>query len=77
VEHERKGQSFNWDGLRVTFLWPEISPEKVAPTAKNNDSLVVRLEYGQRSFLLPGDAKKQVEYTILSAMMRECFARMC
>jgi len=66
VEHERKGQSFNWDGLRVTFLWPEISPEKVAPTAKNNDSLVVRLEYGQLSFLLPGDAKKQVEYTILS-----------
>jgi competence protein ComEC len=66
VEHERKGQSFDWDGVRVTFLWPEISADEVAPTAKNNDSLVVRLEYGQRSFLLPGDAEKQVEYTMLS-----------
>jgi competence protein ComEC len=66
VEHERKGQSFDWDGVRVTFLWPEISPDEVAPTAKNNDSLVLRLEYGQRSFLLPGDAEKQVENTMLS-----------
>jgi competence protein ComEC len=66
VEHERKGRSFDWDGVRVTFLWPEISPDEVAPTAKNNDSLVLRLEYGQRSFLLPGDAEKQVEYTMLS-----------
>ena len=66
VEHERKGESFDWDGVRVAFLWPEISPDEVAPTAKNNDSLVLRLEYGQRSFLLPGDAEKQVEYTMLS-----------
>jgi competence protein ComEC len=50
----------------VTFLWPEISADEVAPMDKNNDSLVVRLEYGHRSFLLPGDAEKQVEYTKLS-----------
>jgi len=66
VEYERKGQSFDWDGVRATFLWPEISRDEVTPTAKNNDSLVLRLEYGQRSFLLPGDAEKQVEYTMLS-----------
>jgi competence protein ComEC len=66
VEYERKGESFDWDGVRVTFLWPEISQDEVAPIAKNNDSLVLRLEYGQRSFLLPGDAEKQVEYTMLS-----------
>jgi competence protein ComEC len=66
VEHEQKGESFEWDGVRVTFLWPEISPDEVAPAAKNNDSLVLRLEYGQRSFLLPGDAEKQVEYSMLS-----------
>lgn len=66
LEHERKGQSFDWDGVRVTILWPEIAPEEIAPAAKNNDSLIMRLEYGQRSFLLPGDAEKQVEYTMLS-----------
>jgi competence protein ComEC len=66
MEHERNGQSFDWDGVHVTFLWPEISADEVAPMDKNNDSLVVRLEYGHRSFLLLGDAEKQVEYTMLS-----------
>jgi competence protein ComEC len=34
--------------------------------AKNNDSLVVRLRYGDRTVLLPGDAEKQVEYSMLA-----------
>jgi competence protein ComEC len=49
----------------VDLLWPEISPDEVAPSAKNNDSLVIRLHYEDRSILLPGDAEKQVEYAIL------------
>jgi competence protein ComEC len=48
------------------FLWPEIVPEEVAPSAKNNDSLVLRLRYGNRSLLLPGDAEKQVEQELLT-----------
>lgn len=66
VEHELRGQSFVWDGVKVDFLWPEIGPEEVRPTAKNNDSLVVRLSYGERSMLLPGDAEKQVEYAMMA-----------
>jgi competence protein ComEC len=66
VEHERSGQSFLWDGVQVEVLWPEISSQEVAPLAKNNDSLVIRFQYGDRSILLPGDAEKQVEYTMLS-----------
>jgi competence protein ComEC len=65
IEHELRGQSFVWDGVTVDFLWPEIRPEEVAPTAKNNDSLVVRLRYGERSLLLPGDAEKEVECAML------------
>ena len=61
-----RGQSFRWDGIDGEFLWPEIVPEEVAPSAKNNDSLVLHLRYGSRSFLLPGDAEKQVEREILS-----------
>src|SRR4029077_10262802 len=34
--------------------------------AKNNDSLVLRLRYGSRTVLLPGDAEKDVERTWLS-----------
>ena len=66
IEHEIRGQSFLWDGVQVDFLWPQISPEEVAPSAKNNDSLVVRLQYKERSVLLPGDAEKQAEYAMLS-----------
>jgi len=66
VEHQRRGQSFLWDGVQMDFLWPEISPEEVAPEAKNNDSLVIRLRYKDRTILLPGDAEKQVEYAMLA-----------
>jgi competence protein ComEC len=66
IEHELHGQSFLWDGVQVDFLWPQISPEEIAQSAKNNDSLVVRLQYKERSVLLPGDAEKQAEYAMLS-----------
>jgi competence protein ComEC len=62
IEHERRTASFLWDGVQVDVLWPEIAPEEVAPLAKNNDSMVVRLKYGDRTILLPGDGEKQVEY---------------
>jgi len=66
VEHEKRGPSFLWDGVQVDFLWPESAPEEIAPLAKNNDSLVIRLRYGHRAIFLPGDAEKQVEYTMLA-----------
>jgi len=50
----------------VDFLWPEEHGGNVEAVAKNNDSLVVRLRYGERTILLPGDAEKPVEYTMLS-----------
>jgi len=66
VEHELRGKSFRWDGVDGEFLWPEMALEEVAPSAKNNDSLVLRLHYGSRTILLPGDAEKQVEREIIS-----------
>ena len=66
IEHALRGESFHWDGVDGDFLWPEIVPEEVAPSAKNNDSLVLRLRFGSETFLLPGDAEKQVEREILS-----------
>jgi len=66
IEHELRGKSFRWDGVDGEFLWPEIAPEEVASSAKNNDSLVLRLRYGNETLLLPGDAEKQVEREILS-----------
>ena len=66
VVHELRGEHLDWDGAQLAFLWPQIVPEEVAPTVKNDDSLVFRIRYGQRSLLLPGDAEKSSERAILS-----------
>ena len=65
IEHEHRGRGFLWDGVQVDILWPEIAADEVASEAKNNDSIVVRMQYGDRTVLLTGDAEKQVEYTML------------
>lgn len=66
IEYETRGTSVALDGAQGAFLWPEISEAQPAVAAKNNDSLVLRLKYGERTFLLPGDAEKQVENSLVA-----------
>jgi competence protein ComEC len=66
IEHELRGKTFLWDGVKGEILWPEIPPEQIAPAAKNDDSVVLLLRYGNRSVMLPGDAEKQAEGAILA-----------
>jgi competence protein ComEC len=66
VVHEIRGDAFSWDGVEAQLLWPEIAPAEIGPPPKNNDLLVLRLKYGERSMMLPGDAEKQAENSILS-----------
>jgi competence protein ComEC len=66
IKHEIRGQIFNWDGVEGEFLWPETAATQIAPSAKNNDSLVLRLKFGDRTLLFPGDAEKAVERAMLS-----------
>ena len=65
VEHELRGKSFDWDGVKGEFLWPETESANIAAEATNDDSLVLRLKYGNRNILLPGDAERQAELRIL------------
>jgi competence protein ComEC len=65
IVHEVRGNAFSWDGVEAQFLWPETPPEEVGPSPKNNDSLVLRLKYGDRTLMLPGDAEKQAESAVL------------
>jgi competence protein ComEC len=65
VEYETRGRHFLLDEVQGESLWPEISPVKAAVAAKNNDSLVLRLKYRNRTLLLPGDAEKQAEHAML------------
>lgn len=66
MEHELRGNSFDWDGVQGEFLWPETESASITNEAKNDDSLVLRLHYGNRNILLPGDAEKEAERGILA-----------
>ena len=66
IVHETRGTTFAWDGAEARFLWPEPAQDAMLTEPKNDDSLVLHLKYGNREFLLPGDAEKQAENSILS-----------
>jgi len=63
VRHLKQGDSFSTDGVAGTVLWPEDLSE--SPVAKNDDSLVIRLNDGTQSLLLPGDIERPSERKIL------------
>ncbi len=65
VVHARRGQIFSL-GASTTMevLWPETDPSNLE---SNTSSIVVRVAYGDTSFVLTGDAPKQVEeYLVLA-----------
>ena len=61
----REGLSFIFGGVHFDVLAPSTDYQP-APTAKNNDSLVLQLTFGKHVFLLTGDMEKQVEAHLLS-----------
>jgi competence protein ComEC len=58
------GRRFAYGGADMEVLAP-FADYLPAETPKNNDSLVLRLRYGQRSFLLSGDIEKPIERRML------------
>jgi competence protein ComEC len=62
--HEFHGRRFDWDGASGEFLWPEARLNS-NPEATNDDSLVLRIRFRDREFLLPGDAERRAESEIL------------
>jgi competence protein ComEC len=66
IEHETRAKSFAWDNVQGKFFWPEATSAAPSPAAKNDDSLVLRLQYEDHAVLLPGDAEKESERAMLS-----------
>ncbi|HZC65469.1 MAG TPA: DNA internalization-related competence protein ComEC/Rec2 [Candidatus Dormibacteraeota bacterium] len=66
IAHELRGEQFHWDGTEGQVLWPEATSNSAIQPAKNNDSIVMRWEFGGRAFLLAGDAEKQAERQMLA-----------
>ena len=65
IRQRRRTEPFAFGGALVQVLAP--GPEYEAGAApKNNDSLVMRIRFGDTSFLLTGDMEKQIEQELLS-----------
>jgi competence protein ComEC len=60
------GQRFVYGGAAIEVLAP-LPDHEPSAEAPNNDSLVLRVSYGQRSFLLAGDIERRVERQLADA----------
>ncbi len=58
------GRNFSYGGTEIEVLSPPADYEP-GPEAKNNDSLVLRVSYGKRKFLLTGDMEKEMEFRLI------------
>lgn len=63
IVHLAAGNSFTWGDVHGTVLWPNTDSE--VRSATNDDSLVLRVQFGSQSLLLAGDIEKPVERTLV------------
>lgn len=60
-----RGDSFHFGAVAVDVLWP-LRAASDAPSA-NNDSVVLRLRFGEKVFMLTGDVEKETEAVLVDA----------
>jgi competence protein ComEC len=63
---QRAGPVSAWGSAQIQVMAPLPGYEPAA-AARNNDSLMLLIQYGQRRFLLTGDAERQVEAQLAAA----------
>jgi competence protein ComEC len=51
----------------VDVLWPPRAGEATGALSENNDSLVLRVRYGSRVFLLTGDIERDAEAALVAS----------
>lgn len=66
VRHLRAADTVAWDGTTITVLAPARTYANAGPPG-NNDSLVLRVQYGRGSVLLEGDAEAPSEHAMVAA----------
>jgi competence protein ComEC len=68
VRHLRAGDALTWDSIDINVLAPTPAYINTGPPI-NNDSLVLRLRFGQSSALLEGDAEAPSERSMIARSM--------
>jgi competence protein ComEC len=65
IVHQTQGREFEYGGVRFEVLAP-VADYQPAGMARNNDSLVMRLTYRERSLMLSGDVERQIESELVA-----------
>ena len=68
VRHLRAGDTLAWDAVNISVLAPTPAYANPGPPI-NNDSLVMRMQFGQASALLEGDAEAPSEHLMSIAAL--------
>jgi competence protein ComEC len=68
VRHMRAGDRATWDGVEMTALAPATGYRNSGAPV-NNDSLVLRLQYGRAAALMEGDAEASSEQAMAAAAL--------
>jgi len=66
IVRQTQGREFEYGGARFEVLAP-VADYVPAAMPRNNDSLVLRLTYRERSVILSGDAERQIESELVAA----------
>jgi len=61
----QKGDVIRFGDVELNVLWPPPGVE-----SSNNDSVVVKLQFGRRSILLTGDVEKKTENELIASDLR-------
>jgi len=75
VRHLRAGDTIAWDTVAIHVLAPTPAYANPGPPI-NNDSLVMRMQFGQASTLLEGDAEAPSEHAMVAASLLNPAARL-
>jgi len=67
VELIGRGDRLRFGAATVDVLWPPRAGEETQALSENNDSLVLRVRYGSRAFLLTGDIERDAEAALVAA----------
>jgi competence protein ComEC len=67
VELVGRGDTLRFGAVAVDVLWPPRAGEATGGFSENNDSIVLRVRYGARSFLLTGDIERDAEAALVAA----------
>jgi len=67
LETIQAGDTIRLGEVEIDVLWPQTGGN----TSSNNDSVVLRIQFGERSILLTGDIEKAAETSVISSSQQE------